>query len=830
MAFYANILTSDMVDLGGRQYRVMLKKKNYVGSAIEPRLQVPGFQIIPDGTQSAYMPIRGSRAELMLVVQGAEVEEIVREAVLATRDEFQVVIDEFLSGDWKTHWIGFCKQDIFRSDRAGFPYGVTITATDGLVELKEVEFPGNDIAGTRLSKIEGMAICLHNTGLNLNINTADNWYPVGVGMSTGTAEDPLRVEFDKLAFTLEREQRKREDYGQVVRTFASTVYNPGRRDGSVERRLGTRSGRGIYEYTDCYKVLRDLLTSKQLEIRQSQGEWWIEQRLEKRKVKYNLRRYNYLGEYQSSEEYDSRAFLVPNQLLINEWQSTEWTNTTGWTAPGAASITTTDADASVGTRCASCEVYTAGGSNLIRTNLFGGVSQGDKIKVSFDLKHVGNSKNLRYYLQEHDSGGGFLGAQSSDFAITDDWATHTHTFTLAEATVAQYYIGIMAQGVEESFFYMDNVEVLVNPSQIERMHFEAYPETLRPVRLSSASLAYYHGKIGGNSGQINQAANLDLDTWDFETVGGLARPKIPRDWTFEEKQYGINASAGIARRGGDDYTFKTHYSAGIGVHRRFASDLGNPTQSNVAWSSTSRLYKTFVSFPTQATIKLAPQIHAKGVWALSPAFHEILQTKFAFEIVAHDIPNDKFYNLSQDGTWVETREYIVRPVPQSWTTYGTSDYAEEITFTGNLFIAIHAPVESGVGPSGAGKLVELLIDSVEMDVKIVSGGEEDEVSEVTSSEMTVFIPGKSDAHFEFDDALHIGDGPTNMHFSRLTYNDTDTGTWTRAGLGDDKPLQQLALEQLLRTALASPEIIHGRLRGRFYPHQTLVLNGKTYLI
>jgi hypothetical protein len=533
LSFYADILTGEFKKVGGR-FRVRLRKRGYVGGVTNAHIAAPGPGPVYEGSQMGYRPIRGSRVEVKYFVTSKAVHDILLDATIGEREEYQIVIDERIGDNWQVYWSGFCKQDTFESEYKPGRRVVNIVATDMLANLREKEFPADVVAFNRISKIFAISLCLQQTGLNLTINTADDWYPLDVGLTPGQSVDPLVVEFDKRTYRQERTWFLREDLptAQVpwfMRPPADSISN--------------RFDRGRFKYTDCYKVLSDILASKQLEIKQSQGEWWILQRTELRKAQFNRRVYNFLGEFQFADLYDARAHVIPNSVVMSGYQSTEWSDTTGWTITGDGSITTTDAESSIGTHSA---LVALDGGATARTQLMPGVEQNDKLKVSFDLKRKEAGTAVKLYIQEHDSGGTFLAAQNHPVTITNDFGTYTHTFTISHASANQFYVGIQTDSAVS--FYMDNVMAVINPRNIEFKGILGGARVLRPPRNSSASMTFYHGSLLHGGASLTQLSNLELDDWDM--VDGV--PVRPTGWTIQTMPiYPDNIPVTIERVPGD---------------------------------------------------------------------------------------------------------------------------------------------------------------------------------------------------------------------------------------------------------------------------------------
>jgi hypothetical protein len=261
----------------------------------------------------------------------------------------------------------------------------------------------------------------------------------------------------------------------------------------------------------------------------------------------------------------------------------------------------------------------------------------------------------------------------------------------------------------------------------------------------------------------------------------------------------------------------------------------------------------FFSYPIQKDITIRHRINVRGVWYTGG--DRIPKTGyFAYNIIAHNTIEDETYYLNKDGEWVlHAGQFppfvIIHPVPASGTATIEGIKSKALNFRGQLRIVIYSPVDPNsireadgiidimgtaedvgwVNPRGWNSRLEAIdIESVEIDLRF---DDEDEVERV-AKKYTVYIDGAADNNFEFDEPLFIGDGDSDLSLGALSYgfggSEFFTREWTRTGLGDDKPLAILNLEHLLRSSLASPEIIRGKLYGTFYPHQTLVLEGRVY--
>jgi hypothetical protein len=297
---FGKVFESTFYSLAEVRYRIEVYLWDYSGSVHVVDADIPAFlPSLPKGKRH-HMPIRGSGCDINLLIDNETQLDLIKTINLAPEKHVLINIDKY-NGGWQPFWRlkGVPSESLV--EYVDFPVPVQIFGTDGLSDLRDIPFPSD--TPTNLKMIEIIAICLQQTGMSLNIVTADDWYPAGA--SIGVEHDPLDQVYINPYITYEKD---REDIVAQLegwpRRGTHRMYLPEDRE---RNRVGRRPGYG--EHSDCYKILYDILINKQLEISQIEGEWWLRQRPENLKAPYNIRKYNASGTRTSHSTFNPRITL-----------------------------------------------------------------------------------------------------------------------------------------------------------------------------------------------------------------------------------------------------------------------------------------------------------------------------------------------------------------------------------------------------------------------------------------------------------------------------------------------------------------------------------------
>jgi hypothetical protein len=196
------------------------------------------------------------------------------ELFIGDERKYKVIFYKDYGSGFEIKWQGFILPTEYEEPYTDPGYIVTVTATDGLADLKDQDF-GN-LSGN-LSLIKVIARCLRNTDLNLNIRSAISRFELN--HDTDPEDDPLE------------------------QTFVDA---------------------SIYTDKTCDEVLNYVLIPFGARLFQSKNVWWIIS-IEDTPFTFSYRQFSPIGIYQSNSTYDPRIYSKG----ATETQRIVWLNQSG---------------------------------------------------------------------------------------------------------------------------------------------------------------------------------------------------------------------------------------------------------------------------------------------------------------------------------------------------------------------------------------------------------------------------------------------------------------------------------------------------------------------
>ena len=244
-------------DLDGNSHKVDIFERGYVGATEEIEKSLAGgfrFEKYGDGRNQAY-PIKASKLEINWWSETNN-----KFTSLFTADEKKYKVVRYFNGT--AIWTGYLFFDMYMEEYVTPPFGVKLTASDGLGLLKGYKFAsdnGEPYTGEK-SYLEIVTLILNKLGLNLGIWTTVTRYPTG--LTELGANDP---------------------FAETSRTM-DFYY------------------KDLNNIPSCYDVLFKILSAWNAEIMQDRQNnvWYIRQIEAITDGSYPVRKYNYLGVYQSN--------------------------------------------------------------------------------------------------------------------------------------------------------------------------------------------------------------------------------------------------------------------------------------------------------------------------------------------------------------------------------------------------------------------------------------------------------------------------------------------------------------------------------------------------
>lgn len=166
-------------------------------------------------------------------------------------------------------WQGWVNPEYYTEPLAPPPYTTTITATDGLAELKNIPFPWPGLSAYKFSFIYYIAKCLEQIGFDQDIKIAND-------ITITTTAD-----------------------GEVTSRVLEYMY--------IDYRALRDEDTG--EFWSCYEVLYEILSTLNARIYQCNNTWYID-RLDQKHAAVNYEKYLYSATYHSTASVDPVVALT----------------------------------------------------------------------------------------------------------------------------------------------------------------------------------------------------------------------------------------------------------------------------------------------------------------------------------------------------------------------------------------------------------------------------------------------------------------------------------------------------------------------------------------
>ncbi|HPQ80043.1 MAG TPA: hypothetical protein PLG47_06285, partial [Candidatus Dojkabacteria bacterium] len=145
--------------------------------------------------------------------------------------DYQVVIYK----NSELYWQGWLNPENLSKNFIGENYFISLSANDGIADLKEIEYPAVADTSARMSILEVIQNCLMQTGINLNIEIQLNTYENALMTSTEQA-------LEKATILLSRVTEVKDN---------------------------------ILSYKKCYDLIKELLKEFECRLIQAEGKWII---------------------------------------------------------------------------------------------------------------------------------------------------------------------------------------------------------------------------------------------------------------------------------------------------------------------------------------------------------------------------------------------------------------------------------------------------------------------------------------------------------------------------------------------------------------------------
>lgn len=187
--------------LNSTEWRVDILEDGYVGSVTEVTMAAPGLEIQreTDGDMLFENPIRSSRCTAFFMVQDGTFKAWLEGIATANENEYFIAVYKKVSGNFVRWWTGMVLHDLCEFDDQPYPYTFSLTATDGLERLGEIEFDYAANSSNPASVVLGDAI-VEALKYN-NIHTCYSLLEAFVSSSVNWADENHTTLPDTLAAT-----------------------------------------------------------------------------------------------------------------------------------------------------------------------------------------------------------------------------------------------------------------------------------------------------------------------------------------------------------------------------------------------------------------------------------------------------------------------------------------------------------------------------------------------------------------------------------------------------------------------------------------------------
>jgi hypothetical protein len=174
----------------GFNHKIEIYERGYVGSASELQAKGDPFsKKLNADAEDKFFIIRASELNFTFLSQTS-----FQYHDLFTEDDRQFLVKHYIDygSGYELDWTGYLIPFFYSENHVNHVYEVSVTATDGLASLKELDFvdeSGENLKGT-VKGIEIISIILKKLGLSLNIRSAINMYDSE--FDSADTDDPLQ--------------------------------------------------------------------------------------------------------------------------------------------------------------------------------------------------------------------------------------------------------------------------------------------------------------------------------------------------------------------------------------------------------------------------------------------------------------------------------------------------------------------------------------------------------------------------------------------------------------------------------------------------------------
>jgi hypothetical protein len=204
---YGTLYRLEYYDLAGAHSKVEIAERDYTGAVEDVCGTGSPVQILlrGEGEDNKFVPVISTQLNLGLI---SETNQKYINLYTLDPNKYRVYFYKDTGLGYELKWSGKLLPYIYSEDYIAPPYSITVTASDGLAELKDLNFVQKDglrFYGT-MSLIKIIAYCLSYTRLNLNIRVACNMY--STGMDVTDSDDPFdQAYIDTEAFYIDSDAK-----------------------------------------------------------------------------------------------------------------------------------------------------------------------------------------------------------------------------------------------------------------------------------------------------------------------------------------------------------------------------------------------------------------------------------------------------------------------------------------------------------------------------------------------------------------------------------------------------------------------------------------------
>ena len=231
--------TSEFRSDTGIDYKIEIDDSVFVGSPTTFVVGSEGFTLQYSGeTDDIVSPIMSSNVSIPFMVQNALQQTFFEQLVAVQESRFRIKISRWVSGSYKTYWVGYVMQDIAQIEDAPFPYIYELRAVDGLGRLANIDYTfandvfQNSLALTRMNKI--LFNCLSSVGTtdlfastDTFFETCVNWWENNMVYST-TKDAANEIAVDRRIFSTIDDDGN-ETYSKVIEVLRQLCVSFGAR-------------------------------------------------------------------------------------------------------------------------------------------------------------------------------------------------------------------------------------------------------------------------------------------------------------------------------------------------------------------------------------------------------------------------------------------------------------------------------------------------------------------------------------------------------------------------------------------------------------------------